>query len=282
MTILSARIIHPFLGMLELRFSGSIWRSFLDLSGHSQLIMKTNPFASVSAKTLAICTLASAQTWAQSACPAMPIGTLSITPTIIQTDTKPNMTWNITYPLSVKEFVNITAPGGIMLNQNMTCDVRILGAGVTTKNPNGSINHIEASGMIRYNGSLTWSPVFDDKETDSSVQRQGIIKTLNITAGTVMDFGGQYRLNDSWSPFFNSTNSTNVRSLVNGDTCPRYIPAYIAPPLAPFLKPYLDSSNKLRIGPMDVMISMDLTHADPTSSGSNFQDLVLLITFRAP
>ena len=280
--MLPARIVHPFLGMLEARFSGSTWRQFLDLSSHSQLIMKTSPFATLSASTLAICTFASAQAWAQSVCPVVPFGTLSITPTIIQTDTRPNLTWNITYPSSVKKFVTITAQGGITLNQNLMCDIRILVAGVTTQNPNGSINPIETAGMIRYNGSLTWSPIFDGKQTDASVQIQGIIKTLNITSGMAMDFGGQYLLNDSWSPFFNSINSTNVRSLVNGDTCPSCVPAYIARPLAPCIKPYLDSSNKLRIGPMDVMIFMDLTHADITSPGSNFQDLVLLITFRTP
>jgi len=229
---------------------------------------------------MTICVLACSQAWAQSTYPSIPFGTLSVLPTIVQTDTKPRLAWSINYPSSLKDFVAVTAAGGITANQDLICDIRVLGAGVTTQNPNGSIDHIETAAKVRYNGSSSWTTIFDGKQTDTTIQRQGIIKTLNITAGRAMDFGGQCILNGSWSTFFNSTNSTNVRSLVNGDSCPREAPAYNAPSLAPFLKPYLDSSNKLRIGPMDVLIFMELTHADMTNPGYDFQDLALLITFR--
>ena len=47
-----------------------------------------------------------------------------------------------------------------------------------------------------------------------------------------------------------------------------------------FLKPYLDASKKVRIGPMDVIIFMELTHTSTADVGYDEQDLVLLVTFR--
>jgi hypothetical protein len=73
-----------------------------------------------------------------------------------------------------------------------------------------------------------------------------------------------------------------VKALVNGDVCPSRVPDYNAPSLERFLKPYLDASKKIRIGPMDVIIFMELTHANLAEIGYDEQDLVLLVTFRTP
>lgn len=241
------------------------------------------------AAALVLCALAASQAMAQTS-PSIPVGSLTAAPTVVQTGTKPTLTWNINYPSVVKNFLTITNGTGVPSalgatvtpNQNLICDIRILGAGVTTQNSNGTINYIETAAKIRYNGSSTWTTIFDGKQTDTIVKTQGIIKTLNVTSGQTMNFGGQYYYNSSWFTFFNSTNGTNVQTLVNGDACPAYIPAYNAPSLETFLKPYLDSSNKVRIGPMDVVIFMELTHTDKTNPGYDFQDLVLLVTFRTP
>lgn len=248
--------------------------------------MRPKQFAAAAA--LIHCVMAAPQAFAQTTQPSIPIGSLTAFPTIVQTGTKPTLTWSINYPSVVKNYLTITNSTGVPSalgatvtpNQNLICDIRILGAGVTTQNSNGSINYIETAGKIRYNGSSSWTTIFDGKQTDAIVQTQGIIKTLNVTSGKAMDFGGQYYYNGSWFTFFNSTNGTNVQTLVNGDACPSYVPAYNAPSLETFLKPYLDSSNKVRIGPMDVVIFMELTHTDKTNPGYDFQDLVLLITFR--
>ena len=247
--------------------------------------MRTNQ---LSALAFALGMLAAPPANAQTTQPSIPVGSLTAFPTVVQTGTKPTLTWTINYPSVVKNFLTITNGTGVPSalgatvtpNQNLICDIRILGAGVTTHNSNGSIVYIETAGKMRYNGSSSWTSIFDGKQTDTIVQTQGIIKTINVTAGQTMDFGGQYYYNGSWFTFFNSTNGTNVQTLVNGDACPTYIPAYNAPSLETFLKPYLDSSNKVRIGPMDVVIFMELTHTDKTNPGYDFQDLVLLVTFR--
>ena len=155
----------------------------------------------------------------------------------------------------------------------------MLGLGVTTQNSNGSINYIETKVLMKYNGSSSWTSIYDGKETDTLVQQQGIIKTLNVTSAKSIDFGGQYYYNSSWSTARYSTTGY-VWTLVNGDACPSRVPDYNAPSLASFLKNYLDSSNKVRIGPMDVIVFMELTHTSTADVGYDQQDVVLLISFR--
>lgn len=253
--------------------------------------MKTIPITTLIVSVLALGTLESPQSLGSTQ-PSIPVGSLTATPTVVQSGTKPNLTWSINYPSVVKNYINIPTGGGTITPlQNLICDIRVLGLGVTTQNSNGSVNFIETRALLRYNGSSSWITMYDGKETDTLVQQQGIIKTYTVTANKAMDFGGQYYWNNSWQAVSNSpggaqsfvssiSNPTQVWSLVNGDLCPNKVPAYGAPSLESFLKNYLDSSNHVVIGPMDVIIFMELTDTTTTAVGYDQQDCVLLVTFR--
>ena len=241
--------------------------------------MKTSYLITLTPFVLAFGTLVSPQFLASTE-PSIPVGSMTASPTVVQTGTKPTLTWNINYPSVVKNYVTITPGGGTVTPlQNLICDIRILGLGVTTQNSNGSINYIETKSLIKYNGSTSWATLYDGKETDSIIQQQGIVKTYNVTANKPMDFGGQYYWNNAWSTARYSTTGY-VWALVNGDTCPSRVPDYNAPSLEYFLKAYLDVSNKVRIGPMDVIIFMELTHTSTADVGYDQQDCVMLISFR--
>lgn len=56
-----------------------------------------------------------------------------------------------------------------------------------------------------------------------------------------------------------------------------------SPTLEDFIRPYLDGNGRVEIGPMDVIVFMELTHTDSQMSdpGYDMQDLVLLVTFKA-
>ena len=244
--------------------------------------MKTSHSASLTFAAIALTTLVSSRALAQSTNPSIPVGWLTAYPTVVQTGTKPTLTWSINYPSIVKDYVIVTPPGTVTPKQNLICDVRILGAGVTTQNSDGTINYIRTKGQMKFNGSSSWTTVFDGKNTDTIVQQQGIIKTYNVTANQAINFAGQYYWNNAWSTQRTSTSSVYVKALVNGDTCPSRVPDYNAPSLEKFLKPYLDASKKIRIGPMDVIIFMELTHTSTADVGYDEQDLVLLVTFRTP
>ena len=253
--------------------------------------MKYKSITTLIVSVLALGTLESPQSMGSTS-PSIPVGTLTANPTVVQTGTYPTLTWSINYPSVVKNYVTITPGGGTVTPlQNLICDIRVLGLGVTTQNSNGSVNYIETKALIKYNGSSSWTTLYDGKETDTLVQQQGIVKTYNVTANKPMDFGGQYYWNNSWQAVSNSpsgaqsfvsslTSPTQVWSLVNGDLCPNKVPAYGAPSLETFLKSYLDSSNHVVIGPMDVIIFMELTDTTTTATGYDQQDCVLLVSFR--
>lgn len=246
--------------------------------------MKTKRLAAASAACLAACALASTRAQAQttSESGSVPTGTLSSSRSLVRVGTNPVLNWSITYPSIVQNYVSITGFATVVPKENLICDIRILGAGVTSKSSTGSIIFVRTAGLMRMNGESTWSTIFDGKNTDGIVQAQGIVKTCTVLNGRPLDFGGRYYWNSSWSTICNSLSGNNVRALVNGDLPPGNVPDYNAPSLESFLRPYLDATGKVRIGPMDVIVFMELTHTDERNIGYDLQDLVFLLTFRKP
>lgn len=247
--------------------------------------MKTKRNAVLAAALIAIALVKAPCASAQATTnPTTPFGTISAFPTFVQPGAKPTVTWTINYPSIVTDYVTVSPPGTIVPKQRLICDVRVLGAGVTSRNQDGTISYYRTQGKIRLNGSSTWLTAFDGKQTDSIVQQQGIIRTYTVNANQPINFSARYynHNNSSWFTEFFSTTGNNIRALVSGDTCPNNVPDYGAPSLESFLKPYLDANKKVRIGPLDVIVIMELTHTDTTNVGYDIQDLVYLITFRKP
>lgn len=244
--------------------------------------MKASPLAALAAALITASPFGATQSLAQSTNPSIPVGSLTANPTVAQAGTKPNLTWRITYPSLVEDYI-VLGGSTITPKQNLIADIRVLGAGVTTvtKYANGrtTTTYEETAAKVLYNGATKWLTVFDGYNTDRVVQQQSVVKTLNVTKDQVMSFGGQYCISGRWSTFY-SSGSNNIRTLINGSTPPANLPLYYAETLADFLKPYLDASGKINIGPMDVIVFMELTSTNPASVGYDLQDMVLLISFR--
>ena len=120
--------------------------------------------------------------------------------------------------------------------------------------------------------------------TNNQVNPDQVVYSRTVSKNDTLNFGGRYYYNNNWGTNYKSTGGTlNVRTLVNGSTPPSNIPDYNAPSLESFIKPYLNSSGKVNIGPMDVIVFMELTHTDSQSSnaGYDLQDMVLLVTFKS-
>jgi hypothetical protein len=253
--------------------------------------MKTSQWAAVSAAVISVGTFVPTRAYSQTI-PSIPVGSLSAFPTVVQQGTKPTLTWSINYPSIVKDFVTVTGPNTIIPKENLVCDIRILGAGVTSQNSNGSIKYYYTRGRIAFGSSpssSSYTTIWNGRHTDTAVQQQAIIKAnLSCAKGVRLNFGGQYNADNSstssnWAPWYSTSSSTtNVRTLVSGDLCPTNMPDYDAPSLESFLRPYLDSSKRVRIGPMDVIVFMELTHTDQSNIGYDLQDLAFLVTFRKP
>jgi hypothetical protein len=108
-----------------------------------------------------------------------------------------------------------------------------------------------------------------------------VFSRKDILANQTLRFGGRFFHNNSWGTLYTSSSGTqNVRTLVSGDIPPNKVPEYGAPTLESFLRPYLGSDGKVKIGPMDVIVFMELTQTKTHDSGYDLQDMVLLVTFK--
>jgi len=207
--------------------------------------------------------------------PVFPSGTLSATPKTVFPGVYPVLQWNITYPETVIDVIDIIEPGVIIPKEDLYMDVRVLGASV------GTANGIWATvqGWVRADGSGNWQNFFSGKQPD--VDPTKIYFTKLVRRGQPNHFGARHYWY-GWHTFYNTTwtSTPNIRALKNGDSPPHYAGGYDQLDAEAFLLPYIDSNGKIDIGPMDVIYLMETTHSDTSSSGFDMQDLVLLVSFR--
>lgn len=214
--------------------------------------------------------------------PVIPVGWVDAYPTIVQTGTHPAISWGVSMPSEVLDVITIEGPGTIVAKEEICIDCRVLGNGVTAHYSNGKWSFVPAEALISRNGS-SYERVFYG--TNKEVRTDEVVwQRCEVLANETIRFGGRYRSNDTWGPLYHSTGGTqNIRTLVHGQVPPTVLPATDVPSLEDFLKPYLDASGRVNIGPMDVIIFMELTHTDNqvSSEGYDLQDLVMLCNIKA-
>lgn len=213
--------------------------------------------------------------------PAIPVGWLTAFPTVVQTGTKPTLTWSITYPSIVNDYIDIIPPATVNPTEELDCEVRVLGNGVTVSGSGiNGFNWVPAEATLSFNGG-SYTRIFYG--TNPNVLPNKVVwSRKKIQKNETLRFGGRYYHNNSWGPTRTSSGGTlNVRTLVHGDLPPSVLPTNNAPRLEDFIRPYLDPTGRVKIGPMDVIVFMELTHSDSQQSdpGYDMQDMVLLVTF---
>ncbi|TAE74194.1 MAG: hypothetical protein EAZ84_11590 [Verrucomicrobia bacterium] len=220
--------------------------------------------------------------FAQSMNPSIPVGKITAFPLIVQPGTRPQLTWKIAYPSIVQDVTDIEGVGTVVATEELDVEVRVLGAGVTAGSTNSSsYQFVPTEAQLSYDGG-SYTRIFYG--TNNNVKPNQVVYRGTVLRGKKLRFGGRYYYNRKWGPYFNSQSSTpNVRTLVNGEVPPTSYPLYNAPTLQSFLRPYLDSEGRLKIGPMDLIVLMELTHTDAQKRdpGYDLQDMVLLVTFRS-
>jgi hypothetical protein len=244
--------------------------------------MKTNPLAAIAAAALTLCVLASPQAYSQSADPSIPVGSLSAHPTVVQTGTKPLLTWSISYPSQVTSVVTVGPTGTMTPLRDLYLDLRVLGAQIG----DGSSWYI-VEAYRKLENATSFTRFFRGKQTD--VNPSTIYHTQLVRQARPIDIQGRVASNSSsnpsaWQAFFSTgTTTQNVRALVNGDSPPSYVPAFANQSnIKSTLSPYIDASGKIRIGPMDVIFIFELWGTATNQSYFDMQDLVVLATFRIP
>jgi hypothetical protein len=241
--------------------------------------MKTSQRAALSAAVIAICAFTSSPCLAQgnsgnnSLIPMSPLGSLSAYPTVVQTGTKPTLTWNILYPSKVSNLATITPPGTITITQpNTTVSVLPIGTSITACDPSQGTTPLPAEARLSLNGS-SYQQLFYG--TQNNVNPAWVLYSKKLKINDSIDFGGRYVRNNTWSPFY-TTLSANMQvvALVKGDTPPTFLPLHTSSRLAAYLAPYLDGSGKVNIGSLSVLILMELGQTDLNSPCFDYQDMV--------
>jgi len=170
-------------------------------------------------------------------------------------------------------------PGEITLSDAYTVEVRIVGVGVTTCTNSGAsaINSLyPTDARISVNGG-SYLQLFYGLPT--VVDSSKLLYSKKLKAGDKLNFGGRYVVNGAWTPFY-TTKSANgqVVSLVNGDTPPTTFALDKSATLASYLKPYLDSKGKIKLGPLNILVMMELGQTNHSQSCFDYQDQILLVT----
>ncbi len=243
--------------------------------------MKTNLCAALSATvmtvSLVVATRSLASTPAPQTIPSIPVAVLSTFPTVAQTGTRPTLTWSILYPSKVSDLVAVVPPGTLIPNDTVYATVQIVGSGVSTSSSGQESTPITTDARVSLNGGA-YQQLFYGTQADVHPAASLYIK--KIIANETLDFGGRFATDGVWSPFY-TTQSTNFQivALVNGATPPTRFSLYQASSMASYLKPYLDASGNVSIGPMSVLILMELNQTQHSSPQFDYQDQVLLVTF---
>lgn len=210
--------------------------------------------------------------------PVTPDGLLNAYPSVVQTGTKPTLSWNILYPSKISDLVEIDPPGTLIATSTVYASVQIVGSKAgTVISDTGTPVSIPTDARLSYNRS-NYTQIFYGSQSDINPEDRLYIKKMQPQ--DTLDFGGRMVQNGAWTPFY-TTRSSNfqVVSLVNGDTPPTRFNLSQSPTLNSFLRPYLDASGKVNIGPLSVLVLMELGTNDRNEQSFDLQDQVLLVTF---
>jgi hypothetical protein len=210
--------------------------------------------------------------------PTVPSGWLSAYPTMVQTGTHPTLSWAITHPSNLATYTTIAAPATLTTLGQLDVDIRVIGAGVTTGSSSGNnTNWVATEALVSVDGGAYKSLFYG---VNTEVNPNALVWSKRVNNGTEFRFAGRHYAGGAWSTTYNSSNGNNVRILRNGDFPPTAYPLHTSDQTKPFMAPYLDGGGRIKIGPLDAIVMMELTQpeSNTNSPGYNLQDMVLLMT----
>ena len=213
-------------------------------------------------------------------------------PTMVQTGTKPTLTWSIMHPARIgsgqtgggnngggdgsQEMAVVNPPGTIIPTTDSYVTIQIIGTGPTNCQNGNSSTSPATDLRLSLNGA-PYEQLFYGTQVNVDPSKKLFIK--KVSAGQTIDLGGRFVIGTGWSPFF-TTRSSNLQviALVNGDYYPAKTKFQGQAAMAPYLKPYIDSSFKVNIGPLSVLLVMELAQTNHSSPCFDYQDQVVLVT----
>jgi hypothetical protein len=213
--------------------------------------------------------------------PSSPTGWLTAFPTVVQTGTKPTLTWSITHPSNIGNYVTIENTSEIVTEEQVDVEVHVIGSGVTTGGCSGNnSNWVPAQAQISLDGG-SFTSIFYGNNTQ--VNPNAVVWSQRVNKNSRLRFGGRYYSGGAWSTTYTSSATTgNIRVLRDGEIPPTAYDLQSSGALKSFMAPYLGGDGRINIGPLDLIVMMELTQTDENMASPcyNLQDMVLLVTCR--
>lgn len=203
--------------------------------------------------------------------PAIPVGKLTVSATVVEPNVIPDLAWEITHPQSITDIVEIDEEEDIVTvgDKSLIVKVSMIGTGITSNR--GKKQH-ESVSEIKF-GSGPWEHVFTGK--GSAVDQSEILIERELAPDTQIYFRSRFVKYPEWRNNY----SDEVQVLVNGDSPPSNPSSGgVAISAEEYMKPYT-IDGKLSLGPLDLIYAAELTHTNTSHSGYDMQDSIVLVTF---
>lgn len=201
--------------------------------------------------------------------PFTPVGSISVTPTVVQPGVQPNMVWNIEYPKKVSDLGVIDAGSGqITMAQKTDVKVRVIGVSLEEEG-----TELPVALWVRIGEGSAWELVFYGESTDV-IPDEIVIEQNNVDVGTRIDFAARGRTpTGAWGPtHWTVAPDVGVDALINGDAGLDVVENQS------FMTQFLDENNDITVGPRDVIHTFELGSSDPLDPGFDMQDIVCVTT----
>ena len=201
--------------------------------------------------------------------PPVPVGSLTANQDTLREGAIPEVSWNIEYPSTVDEVVEIDEDDEITARTRLRVQVSVIGIGIT----NQFGTEFPSRSFIRFSKS-GWHHIF----TGTGSQVNPTINYVDqiIDQGETIRFAARVNVS-GFNFFFND--SDNIKVLRNGDLPPSVAAGFdIQTSVADYLGPYV-KDGRLSLGPMDIIYAAELTHTNPEDSGYDVQDTIVLVRF---
>ena len=206
--------------------------------------------------------------------PYTPVGSISVTPTVVQPGVRPRMVWGIKYPESVADISELDPNGTINLQQRVDLKIRVMGVALQA----GS-TQLPAALWVRVGASAPWELIFYGRAGD--VQPDEVVfEKSGVPANTQIDFSARSQTaSGAWYETQSTSGSSlSVIGMVNGDKVPDFVPAYEQGRIESFMTQFLDEENHVVLGPRDVIHTFELGTSSPGAWWFDMQDIVCMTT----
>ena len=207
--------------------------------------------------------------------PFTPVGSISVTPTVVQPGVQPNMVWGIEYPKAVEDLSEIDPGGGVTPKTTVDLKLRVMGVAWQYGN-----TLLPTALWVRVGAGSGWELVFFGSGADVNPE-EVVFEKKGILPGTRIDFSarGQSPTGPWYSTRSTATPELTVLGMVNGDQVPDFAPAYEQGRIESFMTQFLDDSNsRVVLGPHEVIHTFELGSTNPGDWWFDMQDIVCVTT----